>query len=42
MDAFLFIAGKRRQREQRQVLALQAMAARGDPKDLRKALKDED
>lgn len=41
MQAFLFIANKRRQREYREQLALHAMAARGDPDKLRKVLKDE-
>ena len=42
MHTLLFIAGKRRAREARELLALHAMAARGDPKDLRKAMKDPD
>lgn len=42
MHALLFIAGKRRAREGRDLLALHAMAARGDQKDLRKAMKDPD
>lgn len=41
MHAFLFLAGKRRQREDRAMLALHTLAARGDPKALRKQLKDE-
>jgi hypothetical protein len=39
MHTLLFIAGKRRAREGRELLALHAMAARGD---LRKAMKDPD
>jgi hypothetical protein len=42
MQALLFIAGKRRAREARELLALHTMAARGDQKDLRKAMKDPD
>ena len=42
MQAFLFIAGKRRQAETKEALAIQAFAARGDPKDLRKVLKEDD
>lgn len=41
MHAFLFIAGKRRERERRELLALHALAARGDPKAVRKQLKDD-
>jgi hypothetical protein len=37
---FLFIAGKRRQAEQASLLALHATAARGDPKEIRRILKD--
>lgn len=41
MHAFLFIASKRHQREQREYLALTAMASQGDPKAIQKALKDD-
>jgi hypothetical protein len=41
MSAFLFIAAKRQRREQKELLALQALAARGEPKELRKILKDD-
>jgi hypothetical protein len=42
MHVLLFIVGKRRAHEDRRMLALNAMAARGDQKDLRKAMKDPD
>lgn len=42
MHALLFIAGKRRARENRELLALHVMAARGDQKNVSKALKDPD
>jgi len=42
MSAFLFIADKRHRREQKELLALQALVARGEPKELRKMLKDDD
>ena len=38
---FLFIAARRRQREHRELLALHAMAARGEGKDIKKALRDD-
>jgi len=41
MQAFLFIAARRRQREHRELLALHAMAARGEGKDIKKALRDD-
>lgn len=41
MYAVLFVDGKLRQSEQREALALHAMAARGDPKAIQKALKDD-
>jgi hypothetical protein len=41
MQAYLFLANKRRQREHRELLALHATAARADPKDIRKALKED-
>lgn len=40
--AYLFIAEKRRERERAELLALHAMAARGDPKDIRNALKGDE
>lgn len=40
MHAFLFIAGKRREREQAEALAIGTMASRGDPKAIKKRLKD--
>lgn len=42
MGAFLFIARKRHRLELKEALAIQAFATRGDPKDLRKALKDDE
>ena len=42
MHTLLFIIGKRRVHEDRRLLALYALAARGDQKDLRKAMKDPD
>lgn len=42
MAAFLFIARKRRQGEMKETLAIQALAARGEPKELRKLLKDDE
>jgi len=41
MQAYLFIASRRRQRENRELLALYAMATRGESKDIRKALRDD-
>jgi len=41
MQAFLFIASRRRQREQRELLALYAMATRGEAKNIKKALRDD-
>ena len=41
MQAYLFIASRRRQRENRELLALYAMATRGEGKDIRKALRDD-
>jgi hypothetical protein len=38
--AFLVIAYRRREREMREQLAMQALAARGDPKAIQQALKD--
>jgi hypothetical protein len=40
MQAYLFIASRRRQREQKELLALHAMATRGEAKDIKKALRD--
>jgi len=41
MQAYLFIAGRRKQREHKELLALHAMAQRGDTKDIKKALRDD-
>ena len=41
MQAYLFIAGRRRQREQKELLALYAMATRGEGKAIQKALRDD-
>jgi len=41
MQAYLFIAGRRRMREQKELLALYAMATRGESRDIRKALRDD-
>lgn len=38
--AFLAIANRRRARELKEQLAIQALAARGDPKAIQKALKE--
>lgn len=42
MAAFLFFANRRRKRELREQLAIQALAARGEPKAVEKALKAKD
>ena len=42
MAAFLFIAGKRKAREQKALLGLYALASRGDPKELKKMLREDD
>jgi hypothetical protein len=39
--AFMQLAADDRQRELRELLAIFAMAARGDPKAIQKALKDD-
>ena len=41
MQAYLFIAGRRQMREQKELLALYAMATRGESRDIRKALRDD-
>jgi len=41
MQGFLFIASRRRQREHKELLALYAMATRGESKEIRKALRDD-
>ena len=41
MQAYLFIASRRRTREHKELLALYAMATRGEGKDIRKALRDD-
>lgn len=41
MHAFLFIAGKRRAAEHKNLLALHATAAQGDEKTIKKLLKDD-
>jgi hypothetical protein len=41
MRAFLFIADKRREGERRQMLADNALASRGDPKDIARRFRDE-
>lgn len=40
LHAFLFIASKRREREQAEALALNALAAQGTEKAIKKAIKD--
>lgn len=40
MQAYLFISGKRRARELTELLNLETLAARGDPKAVQKQLKD--
>lgn len=42
MHAFLFLAGKRRQREDKIALALHALAAQGDQAAINRAIKDTD
>lgn len=37
---FLHFAGKRRKRETAEALSIGAMAARGDPKELKKQIKE--
>lgn len=41
MHAVLFIDARLRTIEAKQLLALHAMAAQGDPKEIRRAVKDE-
>jgi len=38
--AFLFLAGKRHNRDARQLLALNTLAARGEPASVKKQIKD--
>lgn len=38
IDALLFVAAKRKKREQRALLALHALAAQGDPKAIKTQL----